>query len=150
MMNDERVFQPVALITIVLVAIGFVGLAASFPLSVGTNFVLGASAGLASLGTLAAMVHRLEGREAGKGRRQLWLTGLLQLGKYGLIAGGLYILFCMGNFSVPALAGGFTLPTAVLCLREARRQRQRRVDAKASTPKATNRSNDEKSSAVKE
>ena len=127
MASDEGLFRRVALTSLVVTAIVFCGLAAYLPFSVSLSFALGAATGLASLGTLAAMVRGLGTGERGKQKRRLWLAGLLQVGKYGLIAGGLYLLFRTGSANAPALAGGFTLPTAVLCLKEAGRRVNRRV-----------------------
>jgi hypothetical protein len=59
-------------------------------------------------------------------KRRLWVSGALHLGKYILIGAAFYLLLRFGSASAPGLAAGFTVPTAVLCLKEA----GRRVNAK--------------------
>ena len=67
------------------------------------------------------------------------MSGLLHIGKYGLIAAGLYLLFSADAANAPALAAGFTLPTAVLCLKEA----GRRVNAKIGVEQGRRENTDE-------
>lgn len=122
MATDEGLFRRVALTSLVVAAIVVCGLAAYFPLNVSISFALGAAAGLASLGTLAAMVRGLGEGGPEQHKRRLWVSGLFHIGKYGLIAAGLYLLFRADVASAPALAGGFTLPTLVLCLKGAGRR----------------------------
>lgn len=127
MASDGGAFRRVALTTGVVATIGFFGLAAYFPWIVSLNFVLGVAAGLVSLGTLHWMVYGIPAEDAARGRRALLAAGVLHLGKYALIALALYLLFAGGWAHAPALAAGFSLPTAVLCLKEAGRRLNSRV-----------------------
>jgi hypothetical protein len=126
MASDEGLFRRVVLTSLVVTAIVFCALAAYFPWAVSLSFALGAATGLASLGTLHALVQRFVTVDAEGRPRSLVVPGLLQIGKYGLIAAAFYLLFRSGAANGPALAAGVTLPTAVLCLKEA----GRRVNAK--------------------
>jgi hypothetical protein len=120
MASDKGAFAPLAFTTLAVAVILFFGLAACFPWIIPLNFALGAAIGLVSLGALHWMVLGLGASDPNRARRALWLPATLHLGKYALIGLVLYLLFASGYARVPALAGGFTLPTAVLCLREAR------------------------------
>lgn len=120
-------FHRLVLATLVVGTIGFFGLAAYFPWIVSINFALGVAAGLVSLGALNWMVFGLAGGGPQQGHRALWAVGALHLGKYALIGVGLYVLFAVGWAHGPALAGGFTLPTLVLCLKEAGRRLNARL-----------------------
>ena len=126
MASDDGLFRRVALTSLVVTVIVFCALAAVFPWPVSISFVLGAAIGLASLGTLNALVRGFVPTDAEGRRRRLLVPGVLQIGKYGLIAAVFYVLFRSGAANGPALAAGVTLPTAVLCLKEA----GRRVNAK--------------------
>jgi hypothetical protein len=120
-------FHRLVLTTLVVGTIGFFGLAAYFPWIVSINFALGVAAGLVSLGTLNWMVSGLTAGASQQGHRALWAVGALHLGKYALIGLGLYGLFAAGWAHGPALAGGFTLPTFVLCLKEVGRRLNARL-----------------------
>ena len=130
MASDGGAFRRVALTTGVVTIIAFFGLATYFPWIVSINFVLGVAAGLVSLGTLHWMVYGIAADDPLRGRQALAVAGLLHLGKYALIALALYLLFASGWAHAPALAAGFTLPTAVLCLKEA----GRRLNSKLGVP----------------
>lgn len=127
MANDGGAFRRAALTTGIVATIAFFGLSAYFPWIVGLNFVLGVAAGLLSLGTLHWMVYGIPAGDAARGRRALMAAGVLHLGKYALIALALYLLFAGGWAHAPALAAGFSLPTAVLCLKEAGRRLNSRL-----------------------
>ncbi len=122
MTSDRGRFQRLVLTTLVVGTIVFFGLAAYFPWVVSINFALGVAAGLASLGTLNWMVFGLTADSSERPARALWAVGALHLGKYALIGLGLYALFAVGWAHAPGLAAGFTLPTVVLCLKEAGRR----------------------------
>ena len=120
-------FHRLVLTTLVVGTIGFFGLAAYFPWIISINFALGVAAGLVSLGTLNWMVSGLTAGASHESHRALWVIGVLHLGKYALIGAGLYVLFSAGWAHGPALAGGLTLPTLVLCLKEAGRRLTARI-----------------------
>jgi hypothetical protein len=120
--SDRGTFGRLASTTLVVAAIAFFGLATYFPWIVPINLALGTAIGLVSLGALHWMVHGLTASDPGRGRQALWVVGMLHVGKYGLIGLALYLLFAGGYAHAPALAAGFTLPTAVLCLKEAGRR----------------------------
>ena len=122
MARDEGLFRRVALTSLVVTVIVSCALAAYFPWPVCLSFVVGAGTGLASLGTLDALVRGLVAADGQERKRRLLVTGALQIGKYSVIAGAFYLLFRFGVANGPALAAGFTLPTAVLCLKEAGRR----------------------------
>jgi hypothetical protein len=127
MASDSGGFHRLVLTTLVVTTIVFFGLASYFPWLVSTNFALGVATGLLSLGTLNWMVSGLAGESSGRPARGLWAVGALHLAKYALIALGLYALFAAGWAHAPALAAGFTLPTLVLCLKEAGRRLNARL-----------------------
>ncbi len=127
MARDEGLFGRVALTSLVVTVIVYCALAAYFPWPVGINFVLGAATGLASLGTLDLLVRGVVTTGAERRRRPLLIAGVLQLLKYGLIGAVFYALFACGVANGPALAAGVTLPTAVLCLKEAGRRVNRKL-----------------------
>ncbi|MBM3477115.1 MAG: hypothetical protein FJX75_27930 [Armatimonadetes bacterium] len=127
MASDAGLFRRVALTSLVVTAIVACALAAYFPWPVGLSFVLGVATGLASLGTLDALVRGFVTVDAQGRRSSLLVPGLLQIGKYGLIAAAFYLLFRTGAANGPALAAGVTLPTAVLCLKEAGRRVNRKL-----------------------
>jgi len=137
MAGDRGAFRRVALTTGIVATIAFFGLAAYFPWIVGLNFVLGVAVGLASLGTLNWMVYGIPADDAARGRRALLAAGVLHLGKYALIALALYLLFAGGGAHAPALAAGFTLPTAVLCLKEAGGRLNSRLGLPTAEPSET-------------
>ncbi|MBM3497395.1 MAG: hypothetical protein FJX74_01870 [Armatimonadetes bacterium] len=137
MARDEGLFRRVAITSLVVTAIVFGALAAYFPWPVGVSFVLGAATGLASLGTLEALVGGLTAVEAAARRRRLLVLGGVQLLKYGLIGVAFYLLFALGAANGPALAAGVTLPTAVLCLKEAGRRVNRKVGVAEGQTKLT-------------
>ena len=137
MARDEGLFRRVATTSLVVTAIVFGALAAYFPWPVSISFALGAATGLASLGTLDALVRGLVATEAEGRRRRLLISGALQFLKYGLIGGAFYALFVVGAANGPALAAGVTLPTAVLCLKEAGRRVNRRMGVGEGQTEAT-------------
>jgi hypothetical protein len=57
----------------------------------------------------------------------LLVSGVLQVLKYGLIGVAFYALFALRAANGPALAAGVTLPTAVLCLKEAGRRVNKKI-----------------------
>jgi hypothetical protein len=122
MTGDRGAFGRIALTSLVVAAIVFFALAAYFPWAVSINFALGMATGLVSLGSLHWMVYDLTAGEPGRRGGALWVAGILHLAKYGVIALALYALFATGRAHAPALAAGFTLPTAVLCLKEVGRR----------------------------
>jgi hypothetical protein len=128
MANGEGPFRRVAITSLVVTVIVFCALAAYFPWPVSISFALGAATGLASLSTLDVMVRGL-GATADSPKRRLWAPGALHLGKYILIAIAFYLLLRFASASAPALAAGFTVPTAVLCLKEAGRRVNARIGA---------------------
>jgi len=127
MARDEGLFGRVALTSLVVTAIVFGALAAYFPWPVSVSFVLGAATGLASLGTLDLLVRGLGGGDPATQRRRLLVSGVLQVLKYGLIGVAFYALFALRAANGPALAAGVTLPTAVLCLKEAGRRVNKKI-----------------------
>jgi hypothetical protein len=138
MAKDEGPFRRVAITSLVVTVVVFLALAAYFPWHVSISFALGAATGLASLGTLDAMVRGLGATGDGR-RHRLWGWGALHVGKYILIGVAFYLLLRFGSASAPALAGGFTVPTAVLCLKEA----GRRVNAKIGAGEGCAKQSDE-------
>jgi len=122
MARDEALFRRVGVTSLVVTGVVVTALAACFPWTVSLSFALGAATGLASLATLDAMVRGLTAPGPSARKRRLWVLSALHIGKYGLIAVGLYLLFRTGSANAPALAAGLTLPTAVLCLKEAGRR----------------------------
>jgi hypothetical protein len=128
MARDDGLFRRVAITSLVVTVIVFSALAVYFPWHVSISFALGAATGLASLGTLDAMVRGLGATTQGR-KRRLWVSGALHLAKYGLIAVAFYLLLRIGSASAPALAAGFTVPTAVLCLKEAGRRANAKTGA---------------------
>jgi len=125
--RDEGLFRRVTLTSLIVTVVVFGALTAYFPWPVGLSFVLGAATGLASLGTLEALVRGLTATELQARRRQLLVCGAVQLLKYSLIGAAFYVLFTLGAANGPALAAGVTLPTAVLCLKEAGRRVNRKL-----------------------
>jgi asparagine N-glycosylation enzyme membrane subunit Stt3 len=127
MARDEGLFRRVAATSLIVTVIAFCALTAYFPWPVGLSFVLGAATGLASLGTLDLLVRGLVAADAAGRQRRLLISGMLQVGKFALIAVAFYALFTSGAANGPALAAVVTLPTAVLCLKEAGRRVNRKL-----------------------
>jgi hypothetical protein len=131
---DEGLFRRVAITSLVVTVIVYLALAARLPWTVGVSFVLGAALGLASLAALDAWTRSLVPAEPASQQRRLLTATALNIGKYGLLGAGLYLLFAHGLANVPALAGGFTVPTLVLCLKAVGRTANRGLNAGKGPP----------------
>ena len=122
MARDDRLLHRMTVTTLVVAVVVFVALAAYFSWSAGVSFLLGVGVGLGSFAVLWRMVSGI-GRGKPEGSRGSTVgVILLYVGKYVAIAALFYALVAWGEVSIVALAAGLTLPTAVLCLKEAGRR----------------------------
>lgn len=136
MARDDRLLRRVMVTTLVVTVIVFGALEAYFPWEVGVSFVLGVAAGVGSFALLHQMVAGV-GRAGSEGKSpRVAGMALLYVGKYLIIGAVFYLLFISGRASIPAIAAGFTLPTAVLCLKEAGRRVNKAVGIEPKTDAA--------------
>jgi len=137
MARDDRLLHRMTVTTSAVAVVVFVALAAYFSWSVGVSFLLGVGVGLGSIAVLWRMVSGI-GRGEPEGKRGFTVgVILLYVGKYVAIAALFYALVAWGEVSIVALAAGLTLPTAVLCLKEAGRRVNNAVGIEPKTDAAS-------------